>query len=496
MPFLLPLLLSLPQASPLPSVQEDVLPLSLDDVVRQVQLHSPASSQSRLSALASGAAVDEAGGAFDPVLFAGTTNSFTERPTAGGYFNGDFESQDIRSWNANQGLRKALTSGGSFTASLTEIYTRDNLPEDVFGLNPDSNVSLNLEFTQPLLRGAWELSGTLAQRTAEIAADQALASWREADLGAIQNAVDAYWDLAFALEDVKVKELSLQLAEELREVTQAKFEVGSAAEVEVVQTEADIATRQDALLTAKNSALQAEDALRVLMFSLGQQEEWDLRLLPISEPTSPQKTDLQARAAFQVADLYRSDLKRLRQDVVQKKLDWDVAKKNLLPKFDLVATGSSAGVARQVPDAFDVTRDFLYTGYSLGFNFEVPFGNHQYRGAELRARHTWELAVRMLSDQRHTVEMEVRDALRSVNYLADRIEATSLASKVAKRQLEAEQRRLEEGASTNFQVLQFQRDYEQALTAEKSARMAFAKASTKMFTVQGLDWDGKIPAEK
>ena len=126
MPFLLPLLLSLPQASPLPSVQEDVLPLSLDDVVRQVQLHSPASSQSRLSALASGAAVDEAGGAFDPVFFAGTTYSFTERPTAGGFFNGDLESQDIRSWNANQGLRKALTSGGSFTASLTEIYTRDN----------------------------------------------------------------------------------------------------------------------------------------------------------------------------------------------------------------------------------------------------------------------------------------------------------------------------------------------------------------------------------
>ncbi|MDP6850463.1 MAG: TolC family protein, partial [Planctomycetota bacterium] len=285
-------------------------------------------------------------------------------------------------------------------------------------------------------------------------------------------------------------------AQELRDVTQAKFEVGSAAEVEVVQTEADIATRRDALLTARNTSRQAEDALRVLMFGLEDRAEWNLRLLPISEPDTPQKTELQFFAAFQVADLHRSDLIRMRQDVIQKKLDWDLAKKNLMPKLDLVATGSSAGVAPQVHEALDVTRDFLYTGYSLGLNLEIPFGNHQYRGAELRARYSWELAVRQLSDQRHTVEMEIRDALRSVNYLADRVDVTSLASKVAKRQLEAEQRRLEEGASTNFQVLQFQRDYEQALTAEKSARMAFAKASTKMFTVQGLDWDGKTPTEE
>ena len=80
--------------------------------------------------------------------------------------------------------------------------------------------------------------------------------------------------------------------------------------------------------------------------------------------------------------------------------------------------------------------------------------------------------------------------MRNVNFLAERVAATAHASKVAERQLEAEQRRLREGASTNFKVLQFQRDFEQALTAEKSARMEYAKAAIKLHTVQGLNWDG------
>ncbi len=470
-----------------------VLPLRVEDVVRMVGRNAPTLIQSVLAAASASGSITEAEGAFDPVLFSDLTYSYAESPTAGGFLSAGVTATHARGWRATQGLRSALLSGASVSLSLSEQYNQDNQPSFFFGLNPRSTVNLDFNFTQPLLKGGWSKTATYGIRSAEIAADRARSGVRQAAVDAVQAAVDAYWDLAFAIEDVKVKELSLRLAEELRDVTQAKYEVGSAAEVEVVQTEADIANRTDALLTARNTVRQAEDRLRTLLFPLEDPSQWDWKLSPISELPSPQHTDLRWQDAFAVADRERADLRQLRSDVAQKRLDWEVAQRNLLPKLDLVATGNSAGLAAQVGDALTRTRGFYHHGYSLGLSFELPFGNRAGRGEVQRTELAWRLAERQLRDQRNQVAVAVRDAVRSVDYLADRVTATSQASKVAKRQLEAEQRRLREGTSTNFRVLQFQRDLEQALTAEKSARMAYAKAVIKLNTVQGLDWDGSLP---
>lgn len=486
--FLLLLVLPVLQQPP----QGEVLPLRVEDVVRMATTNAPAIKQAELQAQATAAGVLQAGGAYDYTMFADTTYSLNERPTSGGIFNSGLDAIRIRSWNASQGLRKSLMSGGSFEISVSETYTEDNQNISFFGFNPESNVGLNFSFTQPLLRGGWSLTATQALRTAQFSSQAASEGARAAIVDATQAAVDAYWNLAFSLEDVKVKELSLRLAEELRDLTQTKFEVGTAAEVEVVQTEADIALRTEALLTAKNTVKQAEDILRQMIFDFEDSQDWNLELSPVSELPPPVATDIAWEVAYQVALAHRADLERNRIDAEQKKLDWDVARHSLRPKLDFVVTGSSAGVEGQIHEAFDVARGFYYTGYSIGLNFEMPIGNHTYQGAAMAARRSLDLAQRVLRDTENAIAIEVRDAVRNVNYLSERVAATALASQVAERQLEAEQRRLREGASTNFQVLQFQRDLEQALTSEKNSRMEYAKAAVKLFTVQGLNWDGSV----
>ena len=66
---------------------------------------------------------------------------------------------------------------------------------------------------------------------------------------------------------------ALELAEELKDLTEAKYRVGAAAEVDVVQTEADIANREDQLITSKNNVKQAKDRLRILIFNLTEMQE-------------------------------------------------------------------------------------------------------------------------------------------------------------------------------------------------------------------------------
>ncbi|MDP7062828.1 MAG: TolC family protein [Planctomycetota bacterium] len=477
---------SLAQEPATAASQPAMLELKLSDVVRMAHDKAPALAQARLQALAAEGSVMEAEGFFDPVLFADLTYLFSEQPGSG--FFSAFGNTKTRGFSAAQGIRSQLVTGGNISLKLSESYNDTSyLPDS------QSDTSVVLEFTQPLMRGAWNLSATQARRQAEYARDRDLAGVRQAGSDVVQAAVDAYWDLAFAYADLRVKEQSLALAVGLRDLTEAKFQVGAVAEVEVVQTEADIASRTDALLTARNTVHRAEDALRILLFSMQDDRDWQVRLRPSDAPPAVNVEVVDWRDAFAIAREFRADLRQLRMDIDKAQLDWDVAQEATMPKLDFVGTGSFFAQDSQVGNALDALYDHEFPGYTLGLVFEIPLGNNQFAGAENRTRQMQMLARRILRDRENEVANEVRDAVRNLNYNAERVTVTATASSVAARQLEAEQRRLAEGASTNFQVLQFQTDLAVAQSQEVQAKMEYAKAITKLNTVRGLNWDATRP---
>ncbi len=470
-----------------------MVPLRLQDVVRLAASHAPALRQAMLSALATEGGVTEASGAFDPVFFADATYSFLEQPTSG-FFSTLFTSQKSTTYTANQGLRGELLSGATYSISLREQVLDATFPTATGSSSLDqADVNIAASFTQPLLRGGWDMVAGFERRSAEISRERGYESVRQSATDVVQAAIDAYWDLAFAIADVRVKEFGLQLAEEQRQLTLARFEVGSVAEVEVVQTDAEIASRQDALLTAENAVRQAQDRLRLLISVLEDQGDWKVDFLPISEMPEALRTEMAWQDALETALLHRSDLRQLRLDLEQAELTWKVSRRNTSPKLDLIATGNSFGQDAVLGRAFDPAFQFEFPGYSLGLVFEMPLGNRQFTGAEQRARIQHALAQRLLHDTQKQVASEVRDAVRALNFLADRVVTTERATAVAERQLDAEQRRLREGVSTNFRVLEFQNDLLTAKTAEIGARAEYAKAASRLQTAQGLNWDGTDP---
>jgi outer membrane protein TolC len=451
-----------------------------------VQQHGAALQQAWLSSLAEEGGIQAAQGAFDPVLFGDVTLSYSESP-AGGFFSA-FGTTKTRGVSATQGLRQALTTGGSLSLSVSESYNDYSFLPD-----PQSNVALNAEWNQPLLRGAWRLTATQELAQARFASDRAQASLRQADTDVVQAAVDGYWNLAFAQADVVVKERSLELARALKEMTEAKFRVGAVAEIEVVQTDADIATRTDALLSARHQSRLVQDELRLLIFGFDAPEDWAFDLQPVSVPPAPAGVTPVWEECFAAARDFRADLRQLRVDADSAQHAWDAAEHDLMPKLDLVATGTLLGQESQIGDAFEFLVDRDFPGLTFGVVFEVPLGNDAQQGAERSARwRTW-LALRALRDAENRVANEVREAVRNLGYQSERVAVTRRAREVATRQLEAEQRRLREGASTNFQVLQFQTDLSVAESSEVQALMDHAKALVRLNTVRGLNWDGSRP---
>ena len=452
--------------------------LSLEDAIRLSQENGSQVAQARLQSMISKGAITSADGDFDPVFFSSLNYDFNESAASGFFSN--FGNSISRSYSANQGLRSNLRSGGNVEFRINEGYDNESYLDDT-----QSNTSMSLSFTQPLLRGAFSMVATANERKAYITHDSDLLSVAQAGVDGVQSVVDAYWNLSFALADLEVKKQSLLLAENLRDITVAKYDVGAVAKVEVTQTRADIASRQDAVLIAQNSVTTNHDALRRLISAFDNQDDWQIDFNLVSEVPPATAVVNDWNTLWGQALENRSDIQKLQLDVDSAQIDFDVAQSNMSPKLDFNATGTYSAQDNQVGSSLDRLFDRDSPGYTFGLVFELPISNSQYVGAKIQANNRLLLAKRILRDQSTDLAQQIRQALHDVNYYSERVTVTAHASNMAQLKLESEQLRLREGASTNYQVLQFQADLAVAQSQQLQTQTEYAKALVKLDTVQG-----------
>ncbi|HSM51263.1 MAG TPA: TolC family protein, partial [Thermoanaerobaculia bacterium] len=127
-------------------------------------------------------------------------------------------------------------------------------------------------------------------------------------------------------------------------------------------------------------------------------------------------------------------------------------------------------------DALQQIAEAEYRGWTVGVGFAYPLGNRSARAQRAAA----ELAVEQAGTQERELELgiatEVRTAVRAVEAAAKAIESAKASRGLAEKNLEAEQRKYENGLSTSFQVLQIQDDLTGARSRVVAAVSAFRRA--------------------
>ena len=151
--------------------------------------------------------------------------------------------------------------------------------------NPLYTTGLVAAYTQPLLRGfkldnlRQQLSINLINR--EISEESARATVTQT----LANVRNAYWDLVFAQSAVDVAVRATELADKLVEDNQARVEVGTLAPLDIVQAQAEAATRRQNLAAAEAAAQTAEIALKRFLVSGTDDPLWRQTLRPVDLPS-------------------------------------------------------------------------------------------------------------------------------------------------------------------------------------------------------------------
>jgi outer membrane protein TolC len=477
------------------------LQLTLEDCILKAMKNNLNVAAEVIGPEMAGMSVTKATEKFYPVLGLGYNR---ENTNSASFSYIDAAEQITTRYNdASSQIDLLLPTGTELSAQFFSYKTDTN--RNFQTINPRYGSTLLLGLKQPLLK---DFGLNVNRREILVARNNRDVSehqLRAVLIETIYQVEEAYWNLVHSIEYLKAKQQSLDLARDLLSKNQKEEEVGMIAPIEILSAQAEVATREADILQARVMVSNSQDALRTLMNLEAEKENAGAAVVPTDTPVS-EKRDVSLEESLALARANRPDLLADQVDLGTKEIDVGYFRNQLLPKLDLQASYWSPGISGtqilyldndpltgvivgMVPgSSSDSIRDafkFRYKNWSVGLTLTLPLSSLLTKSDYVLAKASREQAVLKLQHREQQVALEVRNAVRAVQTNYERVQAYRLARELAAGKLEAEEKKLQVGLSTNYIVLQYQRDLADARTAELLASIDYNLSLAGLERVQG-----------
>jgi outer membrane protein TolC len=501
------------QAAPVPAPQPPSQPaagalrrLSIDEAVRLALEQNLSLQVQRLNPQIQELAVTQAKTFWTPQLSSTISNANSTSPISS-FLSGASSQLVSKNFRASVQESQSLPwYGSNYSVAWTNTRNADN---SVFSSpNPSLASSLEFSFTQPLLRN-FKIDGNrqqvlISKKNREMSDVQL----RQTVLATVRNVKSAYWDLAYAFDNLKVQQQSLDIARESLRDNKSRVAVGTMAPIDIVEAEAEVARNEEAVIVAEAQITRAEDALRQIVFDPKVPDFWGMTFELTDAPVFRAR-DVDLDAAVRAALDQRTDILNMRKQLESADINIRYYKNQALPDVSVKAGYGTSGQGG-TEYAFDNSFPPVVTGvvdrgwgsvlsqmfgndfhnWSLAVTIGYPLGRSNAQAALAMAQVSRSQSELQLKNLELSVATQVRETARTLNTNRKRVEATRVSRELAERKLAAEQKKFEAGMSTNFQVIQAQRDLATARNSELQAVLDYNRSLVDFETVQEAPLNG------
>jgi outer membrane protein TolC len=426
---------------------------------------------------------------FDPSVGGEFSYDWEKRPTIFTAVTGtpDFRNENLN-WNIF--LKQKVVTGADY--QLIFNNRRNVTDRETQPLDPLYSSDLQLDLTQPLLKNFGVDNN---KREIYIAKNDLKISeydFTKKVIDTVSDAESVYWDLVFSIEDLKVKEKSLQRAKDFENRVRAQVEVGTLAPLEILQALAEVASREELLLSAGNLIEDTEDNLKNIINVDFNGSHGMKKVVPLDPPAFEPAQIPELRELIQEALQKRPEYLAKKVDLENKNINVKYNENQLFPALDLIGSmglngisgSDTTGLGSPFEGGYDkglsetLSTDFFQ--WKVGVQLSYPIGN---RSAKSRLAASRLEAAQLLMDMKDLekqIIVEVREADRQIETDIKRVQATRVARKLAQEKLSAEEKKFEVGLSTSFNVLEFQEDVAEEQSNEIKAIIDYNKSRIKL----------------
>jgi outer membrane protein TolC len=490
--------------------------LSVDDAVKLALEQNLGIQIERINPQIQDVAVAQARSFWAPNLSSSFNNNSTSNPPTNALAGGLSKITDS-TLSTTIGLTQALPTGANYAfgwnsarASTTNIFSN-------FDPLLRSNVFLNV--SQPLLKD-FKIDNVRQQlELSKKARESADVQLRSTIVQTTRNVKNAYWDLAFQVNNLAAQRQSLQLAQRLLKDNERRVQIGTMAPIDIVEAQSEVARNDESVIVAEAAIKSAEDRLRALIYDPATPNFWTISIEPAdTAPFRAQTVDVDA--AIRNALDKRTDLQQAKNSMAQSDVSIRYFKNQILPDVNAVAnysTSAVGGVSVQTIDSAtgrpltsfptgpverlimsqrgfgSVLGDVVTSAFptwTVGIQVGYPLGTSTQQTNLARAKLQYSQAQTQLRSLELTIVTQVREAARTVQTNQKRVESARAARELAEKRLDAEEKKFAAGIQTTFFVFQAQRDLAQARTNEVRAISDYNKSQVDLEAVQEVGGGG------
>ncbi|MBV9885380.1 MAG: TolC family protein [Acidobacteria bacterium] len=483
--------------------------------------------------------------ALDPTLTGSTFFAHVSTPINNPFISGTGTSSNqltgLTSHSAqyNWTYTQGFNSGTSVTAAWDNTRS-SSTAANLF--NPSVSSSLTITFQQQLLNGfgfAQNRRNILIAKNNRKLADY---EFSQQAITTVTNAIDAYWELVYARENVKVQEQAVTVSTKLYGDNKKQLEIGTMAPLDVTRAESELATDRQNLIVAQTTKYTDEQTLKnAIVRDPLSPALANVEIVPLDHPNPPEAVEAATfEEAVKEAFAKRPDLQVQALNATNAGINAKATQQALKPTATLVAQYQSQGLAGNSaiitgstttagtpivgangtpvtvldmtgtpvqifePSSTPVTSGVNKQGfgttqsqifhndfpsYIVGLDLTLPIRNRVAQATYQRATLEQRMIEAQLQQMKNAAVLDVRNAFIALTQDRAQVQAASKARELQQQTFDAEQKRYQLGASTVYNVILTQRDLISAQGQELRAlaNLVEAKANYERAVGRTLD---------
>ncbi len=435
----------------------------------QIQAYDTANAKESLT-------ISRAG--FDPTFTATTSKSVSQADVAATTLVGTrSELTDTR-----LGVNQKVFTGA--TVNLSGSLDRSETNNTFSTLNPAYTADLSLSVKQPLLKNAGTTVNRAGINRAEIGVTRANLNFQARLLQVVRDTENAYYNLVFAREQLKVRNSSLALAERLFQENTTRKNTGVATDLDVLQAEVGVANARRGVIEAEKSVRDRQDDL----LNLIGQFEFNQTLGEVGLPTTEIAVP-DFRKSFDLARDQQPDYLSSKAAIQQLEIDVASSKSAALPSLDLGGSVGYNAKDRSSSRALDRVPDGDGYAWQVDLSLSVPWGMRSERAQYRTAKNNLLREQSRLQQLEQNLMVQVRAAVRAVETNLESVQIAAKATILSEKQYELEKARFDAGLSTSRLVLEALDSLEQARVNELQSRVNLRTALAELHRLEGSSLD-------
>jgi outer membrane protein TolC len=469
---------------------EDGRPLSLMQAIERAMDGNPDLRRERVAVSRAAAKQIAVAGQFDVRLNARLASERLVVPAIDSY-RIDLSAGKTNTTGAGLGIARDLETGGRLSIEgLAQRVSITDLTDAAYLTGTLYQSSVALVFTHPLLRGFGTEIALTNLRKARIEQNIAELNRQMRACNVVRDVAIAYWELAYATQDLAIRRSAVELAQEQLRITQAMITVGRLADADAASVERAIAQRLEELAVGEQNLYFRSLDLEVL---LGVPVEANRPSLAATDAPVAGAATIDDGAELERALVANPQLRALRRGLDLSQADLAVAKSTLKPRLDLAArvgpVGRSGSLSGSLPQASNLSG----LAWMTELTFELPVQNRAARGQMQDAEEAANLARINAEDLAAKLRDLVLRTTRSIRTASKRVELGRREVDFGQRNLDAERARFQAGRATNNDVLLRQQELKDAETRllratvdQSESEVALAAATADVLERYGI----------